>query len=40
MDHLSTETVPLAVVPGSGGVEFVIRLDEAAGVVRVDPAVS
>jgi len=40
MDHLSTDTVPLTVVPGPGGAEFVIRIDEQAGVVHVDPAVS
>jgi hypothetical protein len=38
MNHLSIDTVPLTVVPGSGGAEFVIRIDEQAGVVRVDPA--
>jgi hypothetical protein len=40
MDHLNVNTVPLTVVPGPGGVEFVIRIDEQAGVVHVDPAVS
>lgn len=40
MDHLSIDTVPLTVVPGHGGVEYVIRIDEVAGIVHVDPAVS
>lgn len=39
MNHLSTDTLPLAVVPGAGGAEFVITIDEAAGLVHVDPAV-
>lgn len=38
MNHLSIDTVPLTGVPGSGGAEFVIRIDEQAGVVHVDPA--
>ncbi|WP_439693641.1 hypothetical protein ACRQ4B_05285 [Curtobacterium sp. SP.BCo] len=38
MDHLSIDTVPLALVPGPGGTEFVIRIDEQAGTVHVDPA--
>lgn len=38
MDHISTDTLPLAVVPVSGGTEFVIRIDETAGLVHVDPA--
>lgn len=40
MDRLSIDTVPLTVVPGPGGAEFVVRIDEQAGVVHVDPAVS
>jgi hypothetical protein len=39
MDNLSIETVPLSVVPGPGSVEFVIRIDEQAGRVHIDPAV-
>ncbi|MET3451978.1 hypothetical protein [Curtobacterium sp. 1544] len=38
MDHLSIDTVPLVVFPRAGGAEFVISVDEQAGVVRVDPA--
>ncbi|WP_260980953.1 hypothetical protein [Curtobacterium pusillum] len=39
MEHHSIHTIPLAVVPGPGGVEFVIRIDEHAGQVHIDPAV-
>lgn len=39
MDHLSVDTVPLTAIPvPGGGVEFVIHVDEAAGLVHVDPA--
>ncbi|ROP74822.1 hypothetical protein [Curtobacterium sp. PhB115] len=40
MDHLSIDTVPLAVFPSPRGTEFVIHIDEQAGVVHVDPAAS
>jgi hypothetical protein len=40
MNHLSIDTVPLSVVPGPGGIEFVIHVDEQAGEVHVDPTVA
>jgi hypothetical protein len=38
MDHLSIDTVPLTLVPTPGGPAFVVRIDEQAGTVHVDPA--
>jgi hypothetical protein len=35
MDHLSVDTVPLAVLPASGPT-FVVRLDERTGMVSLD----
>lgn len=40
MDHLSTDTVPLTVMPSGGAATFVVRIDEQAGEVHLDPAPS
>ncbi|MEG8033981.1 MULTISPECIES: hypothetical protein [unclassified Curtobacterium] len=36
MDRLSTDTVPLTGLPARGGLEFIVHIDEAAGVVSLD----
>ncbi|ROP65120.1 hypothetical protein EDF24_1070 [Curtobacterium sp. PhB130] len=38
MDQLTIDTVPFSFVPGVRCVEFVVRIDEQAGAVHVDPA--
>lgn len=40
MDHLTIDTVPLAVLPTTGGAAFVVHIDESVGLVRLDPAPS
>ncbi|WP_420369729.1 hypothetical protein [Curtobacterium sp. L1-20] len=40
MEHLSVDTVPLTVVPGTGrrGPAFTVHVDELAGTVTVHPS--
>lgn len=38
MDHLTTDTVPFALVPGSSGAAFVVSVDDRTGSVVVRPA--
>lgn len=37
MGHLSTDTLPLTLVPGVDGPEFVVRIDEHDGTVTLVP---
>ncbi|WP_267238216.1 MULTISPECIES: hypothetical protein [Curtobacterium] len=38
MEHLTTDSLPLAAVPGIPGAAFVVRIDEQSGIVHLDPA--
>jgi hypothetical protein len=37
MDSLTVDTVPLLTLPGASSAEFVVHIDESAGVVHLDP---